>query len=179
MSIVPENVRLLVEARIAALVEKVEASTKKRIEVAEIMYNPSMGAIAGRAFLRTKRIELNSTILMANLNDFIRTTVAHEYAHIVTNVIFPNAKQAHGPEFKRVMNFLGVEPNTYHNYDVTKVRPAKAGDVRMTCCCKAICGSPKVHTIGARKYANAVRVNRPGASLFFCKICKADLVKIK
>ena len=41
-------------------------------------------------------------------------TIQHEVAHLFVHKFFRNAKQHHGPEFRRVMASLGANGSTYH-----------------------------------------------------------------
>jgi predicted SprT family Zn-dependent metalloprotease len=52
-------------------------------------------------------IGINLTHARANLEVTIADTVPHEVAHVVQKIIAPNAKQAHGPEWKAICRFLG------------------------------------------------------------------------
>lgn len=78
----------------------------------------SKGTAAGLAH-RSGHVEFNEVLMARHPEDF-DVTIIHEVAHIVTFKVFPNAKQAHGPEFKRVMRMLGVDnPTRCHSYDVS------------------------------------------------------------
>jgi len=81
----------------------------------------SKGSAAGLASLRSKRVSFNTVLMSRHPEDF-DNTIIHEVAHLVTYQIRPNAKQAHGPEFKRIMLILGGSPNTYHTYDVSGLK---------------------------------------------------------
>lgn len=77
---------------------------------------------AGYAFRFKNVVSFNTTSARDNSKDF-EQTIAHEIAHKITWLLYPNAKQNHGPEFKRIMNILGYHKNlTYHSYDVSSVR---------------------------------------------------------
>lgn len=83
------------------------------------MKNPKT-KVAGRAFYADNRIELNQLIYQKNKEEFW-PTVVHELCHLLQRRHYPNAKQAHGPEFKSIMRSFGVQPSTYHNYDIKGV----------------------------------------------------------
>ena len=91
----------------------------KNTTVPEIGFFSKSG-IAGKAWYTEHRVEFNEILALENKETFI-TTIAHELAHLITFQIYPNAKQAHGPEFKSVMEALGYDPRTYHTYDVSSV----------------------------------------------------------
>jgi predicted SprT family Zn-dependent metalloprotease len=121
--------------------------------------------IAGRAYPQLNKVAFN-TKLMHNAN--YSNTVLHELAHLFTAARFPNAKQAHGPEFRMIMLELGGKPNTYHNYEVQKAKRTLQRVVGKCGCkehlftlqastkswgCK-LCGSKVVMTSEIRKITN-------------------------
>lgn len=88
-----------------------------------IVYRNDMGRTAGIADLIANRIELNETLLAENFDEFMVTTIPHEVAHLLTRQFYPEAKQAHGPEFRKVCDRLGYPDagKTYAKYDITSV----------------------------------------------------------
>lgn len=81
----------------------------------------SKGTAAGLAYTNG-RVEFNEVLMERHPEEF-DTTIIHEVAHIVTFKVFPNAKQNHGPEFKRVMRMLGADnPTRCHSYDVSGLK---------------------------------------------------------
>ena len=80
----------------------------------------SKSGVAGKAWYSLHKVEFNEILALENPDTF-ETTIGHEIAHLVTNQLYPNAKQHHGPEFKHVMETLGYDPRTYHSYDVASV----------------------------------------------------------
>ena len=46
--------------------------------------------------------------------------VAHELAHAIQFRIYPDAKQAHGGEFRYILKQLGYDTATYHSYSSKK-----------------------------------------------------------
>jgi predicted SprT family Zn-dependent metalloprotease len=121
--------------------------------------------IAGKAYPKLRKVEFN-TKLMHNVD--YTNTVIHELAHIFTADRFPHAKQAHGPEFRMIMQELGGKPNTYHNYEVQKAKRTLQRVVGKCDCkehlftlqaskkswgCK-VCGSKVVMTSEVRKISN-------------------------
>ena len=85
-----------------------------------VTYRKDMKRVAGMAYLRTQRIELNEQLFLGNENEFFSRTIPHEAAHIITKILFPRAKQAHGPEWRHVMHRLQVEDvKRCHSYDTS------------------------------------------------------------
>lgn len=85
-----------------------------------VSYRKDMVRVAGRAFMTSKKIELNEQLFLGNVDTFFSRTIPHEAAHLITKILYPKAKQAHGPEWRNVMNRLGVEDvKRCHSYDTS------------------------------------------------------------
>jgi predicted SprT family Zn-dependent metalloprotease len=134
-----------------------------KIEIQEMVksFDPSVmveffehNTIAGKAYPKERKVAFN-TKLMHNV-DF-SNTVIHELAHIFTADRFPLAKQAHGPEFRMVMQELGGVANTYHSYEVQKAK-------RML---KRIVGR-----CSCREHLLATRASKKA---WLCKLCKTAI----
>lgn len=71
-------------------------------------------------------------ILSIGIEDY-KQTIAHELAHAVQFRCFPEAKQAHGKEFRSILQSIGMDTTTYHSYSVRKAReqvtPKKAANI--------------------------------------------------
>jgi SprT protein len=90
------------------------------------------GTTAGTANYRDWVIRLNPAIMMANLSEF-RQTVLHELAHLVNDIVHPEAhrpttssysarrvkRDPHGAGWAEVMGVLGLEPRRCHSYDIS------------------------------------------------------------
>lgn len=61
------------------------------------------------------KIEINPHYYREQGFDGMIETIVHELSHILQFVIYPTAKQAHGPEFKSIMRGFGYQPLTYHS----------------------------------------------------------------
>ena len=72
--------------------------------------------IAGTAYRSGKKVTFNLAFCMVEGEEFIRT-IRHELAHIIQFRLFPSAPQAHGPEFRSILESLGFDSSTYHKYD--------------------------------------------------------------
>lgn len=70
---------------------------------------------AGYAWKHGRLVEFNLDFAERNPDTFFETVI-HEVAHLFTFVLFPRAKQAHGPEFKRVDTLLGGRGKRGNNY---------------------------------------------------------------
>lgn len=102
-----------------------------------VTYRRDMKAVAGCAYVKSKRIELNEVLFLENVEQFFSRTIPHEVAHVITRIIYPHAKQAHGPEWRNVMSMLGVDDNTRcHSYDVSSVvKPRLSEKFTYVCSC--------------------------------------------
>lgn len=82
--------------------------------------------VRGLAYSGQNLIKINSVYLnesAEHCEGVINTTVPHEIAHLITDNLFPNAKQAHGPEWKSVMIKLGLPPVRCHSMAIPSARP--------------------------------------------------------
>ena len=80
--------------------------------------------VAGLAHTGRNKVSYNSDYI--GQEDFWATTVKHEVAHHIQNWIYPRARQAHGPEFRRVMKLLGCSGRTRHSMSTPKLEEFKA-----------------------------------------------------
>lgn len=78
---------------------------------------------AGQAFIGKNNIKISSKYLKEFPDHVMNVTVAHEVVHLYVFKYFPRAKQAHGPEFRRVMRLLGLAGDTYHKMKLSDAKP--------------------------------------------------------
>jgi hypothetical protein len=76
---------------------------------------------AGRAYKRGYKVWFNVAYCMTEGDAFIRT-IRHELAHIIQLLLFPHARQAHGPEFRSILQNVGWDSSTYHTYNVVEAK---------------------------------------------------------
>lgn len=107
---------------------------KENSLVIPVTYRTDMHVVAGTAWLGEKRIEFNTQLLLSNEEDFFAQTIPHEVAHILQIILYPHAKQSHGPEWRRIMIRLGCHPHRTHNYDVSVCSTMKR--FNYSCSCK-------------------------------------------
>lgn len=127
----------------------------------------SKSGTAGRAWYAEHRVEFNEILALENPETFM-TTIAHEIAHLITDQLYPNAKQHHGPEFKYVMESLGYDPRTYHSYDVSSVSTRRV-KIRYEYVCVE-CG--KTYEVATPTHKKIMAVNAIG---YFCTKCKSGI----
>lgn len=70
--------------------------------------------VAGMAWPAQRRIVISKDYLHEFPHEVQDETIPHEVCHVYQEVYYPNAKQRHGPEFRRLMNLIGCEGKTRH-----------------------------------------------------------------
>jgi len=69
---------------------------------------------AGTAIMSRNEVQVSVDYLREFPEDVLNVTVPHEVCHLYVRKYKPRAKQYHGPEFRYMMNLLGLEGKTYH-----------------------------------------------------------------
>lgn len=96
--------------------------------IPEIVWNSKVANWAGKAYRRSHRVEFNLSYFCTHPNwKDLEETVAHELCHVAQYRIYPQAKQAHGPEFRNLMAILGYSGDTYHYMDTQAAKKAAKG----------------------------------------------------
>lgn len=85
---------------------------------------------AGQAHLYSKIVKINTLYLKEHKESILSDTLPHEICHIYQAHYFPNAKQSHGPEWKRLMSAIGCQPNTYHSMAIPEIAQSRRKKVR-------------------------------------------------
>ena len=80
--------------------------------------------IAGLAHMSRNKVSYNSNYI--DQDDFWATTIKHEVAHHIQHWIYPFARQAHGTEFRQIMQVLGCSGRTYHSMSTPQLEDFKA-----------------------------------------------------
>jgi predicted SprT family Zn-dependent metalloprotease len=78
---------------------------------------PSNARIAGSANSKTLVVTINPEHARINLAECLTNTIPHEIAHIVQFIVYPNAKQAHGKEWRRICLYLGGDGRRCYNIE--------------------------------------------------------------
>lgn len=155
---VPKHVREQVEAEVRRCIEIARDRFDRDFDIPEITYD-LRGTTAGYAFCQENRIQLNSVLLMENLETFIdgrvgRGTVTHEVAHIVDYIGHNgfrrrgSKRSVHGNNWKHVMRMFGVRnPTRCHSYDTknAQVRKRVRHEYRCNGCGEIMTLGPKQH----------------------------------
>ncbi len=99
-----------------------------------IGYRPSIHwkdyrVCAGMAYYKLRVIGLSKAIMTDEQR--LRSTLAHEYAHLMAYVRQGPKGTGHGPAWRLAMRDLGEEPKVRHSYEVVRNSPRQ----RVTYCC--------------------------------------------
>ena len=124
-----------------------------------MVFNKRLTSTAGRATPSTGLIELSEKLYNENKEEFMRSTIPHEVAHIVACRAL--GSRGHDAAWLAVMFDLGLEGNRCHTYKVER-RSSKVYTYN--------CGCMK-HEFTPQRHAWAVKGKR-----YVCKHCKSYLV---
>lgn len=118
------------------------------------------GLTAGMASMKDGKtsVRVNMDIYRDNQAHYLNQTIPHEVAHLVAHAVFGPRIQAHGKEWKHVMEFFGCPADRCHTYAAKPARNIK------TYTYKCACRSHKITSIRHNKMVRAERVYR-------CKSC--------
>ncbi len=118
-------------------------------------------------FSRSKReIRYNSFIFSKYYEDNFNTTIPHEVAHYVSDVLYGlNNIKPHGKEWKAIMQAFGANPSVTANYDLSGIPLKKQTRFSYQCGCK----EHQLSTIRHNK------INYQGYR-YYCKYCKQILL---
>jgi len=155
---VTAEVKARVKATIEACIVTANAHYDRVFNYPTVVYK-KRGTTAGTACDRTYTIDLNSVLLMENVEAFLQRTVVHEFAHLVDGIVNPSTRQSrwgqkrslHGPTWKRIMRLFGASEDRCHSYDTTNSRVKKRAKHVWTCSCGQAAGTMKIGTIRHNK----------------------------
>jgi SprT protein len=93
------------------------------------------GLAAGRADLTRWHLRFNATLLRENREHFLKHTVGHEVAHLVTFALWGRRAKPHGHEWRAVMAVYGLPAHATHRYDVSNI-PRRRSPYVYRCRCE-------------------------------------------
>lgn len=111
-----------IQARVNHVQEKLEKAGFAPFEINSVVGKLKRG-VAGWASYYNNTITFDTDYMSQHEEEMLAETVPHEVVHLYVRKYYPNAKQAHGPEFRRLMRYLGCKGSTYHQMKI-------AGDER-------------------------------------------------
>lgn len=126
---------------------------------------------AGIAYTHNNTIVLNEYFIETEIESMCLDTIPHEFAHIITEYRYGKNIAPHGKEWQLVAALeFGIEPSTYHNYDMAPLLLTKEITNRQyyqyRCNCKTHLISSVVHN---RILKGQTRI---------CKSCNQKIVLI-
>ena len=108
-------------------------------------------------------IVFNSVMIDQSFELFHPSIPIHECAHIIQVCIAPEAKQAHGPEWRAIVRRLGSEPTTYHELPIEGLGRSKSRIMKVRYQC------------GCSKYSLSITEHnkiRSGKKSKYCETCR-------
>lgn len=125
------------------------------------------GKAAGQVRWPTGRealIRYNLAMAQRQPEDFLAQTVPHEVAHVVCRALYPKAR-AHGPEWRGLMRFFGIErPARCHGFDTGPVFSHAQRRWGYRCDCRQ-------HQLSTTRHYRIVR----GRARYQCRHCGSEL----
>ena len=125
------------------------------------------GRAAGmyRVLNNTRVIRYNPYIFAKYFTDNITTTVPHEVAHYVVDMLYGAGRvKPHGIEWQKVMLSLGAEPSATGNYDLTGIPVRRQQRHAYACACT-------LHQISTARHNRIVR----GKARYYCRKCNTAI----
>jgi SprT protein len=161
-----------------ALEQRIKSTTGEYIRLAGRIYSlelpliPVVFDLKGRAAgmyrvqNKNRTIRYNPFIFAKYFDDNIASTVPHEVAHYVVDVLYGATRvKPHGVEWKKVMLALGAEPIASGNYDLTGIPVRRQRRHSYQCACM-------IHRISTVRHN---RIQR-GKAEYFCRNCMTQLI---
>ncbi len=129
------------------------------------------GRAAGmyRTHNRSRVIRYNPYIFAKYFSDNLATTVAHEVAHYVVDVLYhADRVKPNGVEWQQVMLSLGAEPRVTGSYDLSGIPVRKQTRHDYQCDCMT-------HQISAARHNRILG----GKAHYYCRRCQSSLRPLK
>lgn len=157
--------------------QQVRELTRDYISLAQQIYErelhdiPVMFDLKGRAagmYIAkgsSRVIRYNPYIFSKYYDDNLKTTVPHEVAHYVVDMMY-NAHRVrpHGAEWQRVMLAFGAEPKATGRYDLSGIPVRKCQRHRYHCDCSS-------HEISTTRHNRVLQ----GKARYYCRKCRTML----
>jgi len=128
------------------------------------------GLSAGQTRLGARdNLEIRYNLEIARLQPdaFVRETVPHEVAHVVTWLLHGRRARPHGAEWQAVMHHLGIaSPRRCHDFDMPPVRRQRRWPYRCAC---------RVHQLSTTRHR---RVQTQGIR-YHCSACGTALESLE
>lgn len=141
-----------------------------RSKAVEIVFNlkgrsAGMYRVKRNIICHKREIRYNPYIFSKYFDDNFKTTIPHEVAHYVSDIIYGlNNIRPHGKEWKTIMHAFGADAAVTANYDLTGIPLKNRTLFTYHCACRK-------HQLGTVRH-NRIKKNR---TQYFCKACKQVL----
>jgi SprT protein len=115
---------------------------------------------------RKRVIRYNPYLFAKYFDDNINTTVPHEVAHYVVDILYgAHRVRPHGTEWQQVMLALGAEPSVTGKYDLSGIPVRRQQRHSYRCACT-------MHKISTARHNKIQR----GKARYYCRNCKSKLI---
>lgn len=158
--------------------EKVRLACKRYIDIASVHFGYGFRQIPVRFDLTGKSagmycsqgnnclIRYNAYIFARYFEDSIKTTVPHEVAHYIVDRIHGLRRvQAHGKEWRGVMQVFGADARCTHDYDLSGMPVKRQRRHHYRCACQDHQLSTTLHN----------RIQRARTNPYYCRHCGESL----
>ncbi len=125
------------------------------------------GRSSGMYVLKNKQryLRFNPFIFAKYFDDSLATTVPHEVAHYVSDILFGIKNiRPHGKEWQTIMHKLGVEPKVTGNYDLSGIPIKQQHRFSYACDCMT-------HQLTTTRHNKIIA----GKARYFCQKCDQQL----
>ena len=125
------------------------------------------GRAAGmyKSHKHNRLIRYNPYIFAKYYDDNLMTTVPHEVAHYVVDMLYNAGRvRPHGAEWQQVMLSLGAEPKATGNYDLSGIPVRQQKRYSYQCNCMT-------HRISSARHNKILR----GKAQYYCRNCKSPI----
>lgn len=115
----PQIAEIIAQAEIYQNILQEQGYPKFYISFCVESLRPGVAGLAlitpSRVRLAERVVKLSKEFLAEYPEEVMTKTLGHEIAHHYVFLYCPKAKQAHGPEFRNIMNILQLNGETYHS----------------------------------------------------------------
>lgn len=141
-----------VQQAVRQYIEKARTIYKKEFAIPVVRFDLS-GRTGGQAIWGQHVIRVNPVLCAENFNEYIKQTIGHEVAHLITYAVYGVRSKPHGHEWQSVMRRFGLPADRCHQYDTTNSRARQTTKIKYSCNCKVHEVGPTLHRrmqLGAR-----------------------------
>ncbi len=118
---------------------------------------------------RARWIRYNPYLFAKYFDDNLQSTVPHEVAHYVTDVLHGLRNiRPHGQEWRAVMRAFGADDSVTCSYELTGIPQRRVPRYEYRCGCQS-------HQLSAQRH-NKIR---SGRAHYYCRCCGASLIRAR